>query len=110
MTETENSMNDFSRRKSAFEKYRRAQEAVKKAAAEGEGAMALLFLQHEQEVFELDHLSRKQEKGEDPEMVAALITKRMKQNERERHKLEEKVRNARTEENQALAELAEASK
>jgi hypothetical protein len=109
MTETENFGNDFSTRKRAFEKYRRAQEAVKKAAEAREEAAILWHMQLEVEVIRMGHLYRMQEKGEDPEMIAAL-KKREKEDQRESSGLEEELRKASAVEKQALAELAEASK
>ncbi len=50
MTETEDSRNDFSSRKRAFERYRRAKEAAKKAREAREGATGMWRLQLEVEL------------------------------------------------------------
>ncbi len=109
MTEAENSKNDFSSRKRAFEKYRRAQEAVKRAAEAEDMAWHSLHLQLEIAVIRGGYLYKVQGKGADPETIAAL-KRREEEDERELSRLKEEWRNARAQKEQALAELAEASK
>ncbi len=56
MTEIENAGDDFSTRKRAFEKHRRAQEAVKEAAQAKEKAAILWHMQLEVKVIRIGHL------------------------------------------------------
>jgi hypothetical protein len=108
MTETENSRDDFSRRKSAFERYRRAQEAVKKAGEAKSAAGSIGYMHLELEVMEMGHLYRMRKKGEDPELVKN-IKQREEELKKERSRLKAEYRKAADEEKQALVELAEAS-
>jgi hypothetical protein len=108
MTETEDSRNDFSSRKRAFERHRRAQEAVTKAREAKRVAQSVMLLELELEVLQLSSLNRMEQRSEDPAMLEGL-KKQEEELKSKRTQLQEEWRKSDDEEQQALAELAEAS-
>ncbi len=105
---TDGTGHDFSRSKEAFERNRRAQEAVRAAAEAKDRAQSLWHLTLEVEVIVGGALARARSKGADPEEISAR-EKQLEKYRQEASELEDQIRSAAAEERNALAELAAAS-
>ncbi len=105
---TDSTGHDFLRSKEAFDKHRKAQEAVRAATAAKDRAQDLWMLTVEVEVILGGALHEAQRRGADPEEISTR-QEQLAKYEREAAELKDEMGRTAAEERKALAELAAAS-
>lgn len=104
----ESTGHDFARSKEAFERTRKAQEAVRMAAEAKDRAQSLWITTVELEVILGGSLHKAERKGADSQEISAR-KKQLEKYRQEASDLEDQMRDAAANEREALAELAAAS-